>query len=102
MKGMKKVSRKFISAILAAAMIVGMVPAMPAAQVEAANGSLKTVQSASANGNIVTVTFNEGIKGKITFLEGDIFRYNVDPTGVFSEYATQRYGNPRMDLGKRS
>ena len=39
MKKVKSLSRKVLSAILAAAMVVGLVPAMPAAEVQAANGA---------------------------------------------------------------
>ena len=83
MKQFKKAGRKVLSAILAAAMIAGMLPQLPAAEVKAADGSLTAVESATAADNIVTVNFNDGVTGKITFLEGDIFRYNVDPSGVF-------------------
>lgn len=51
---------------------------------------LTGVKSAEANDNVVTVTFTDGnkeIKGKITLLEDDVFRYNVDPSGEFSAYA---------------
>ncbi|MDO4436488.1 MAG: glycoside hydrolase family 31 protein [Coriobacteriaceae bacterium] len=51
---------------------------------------LTSVKSATADKNVVTVTFNDGqkdIQGKITFLEDDIFRYNVDPKGEFNPYA---------------
>ena len=38
--------------------------------------------------NVVHVQFNDGeVAAKITFLEDGIFRYNVDPSGEFSEYA---------------
>ena len=90
MKAFKKNCRRVLSAILAAAMVIGLVPAT---ETKAANGSLTSVESAAASANIVTVKFNNGIRGKITFLEGDIFRYNVDPSGAFSEYATTVYGN---------
>ncbi len=52
-------------------------------------GQLKTVDSAvidQNNKNIVYVAFNDGVGAKITFLEDGIFRYNVDPTGEYSEY----------------
>lgn len=56
---------------------------------------LTGVKEATADNNVVTVTFNQGekeIQGRITFLEDGIFRYNVDPSGKFSEYAA-----PKMD-----
>ena len=53
------------------------------------SGQLETVTSVKANDNVVDVKFNDGaVSGKITFLEDGIFRYNVDPTGKFAEYAT--------------
>ena len=86
----KKMSSKFLSIVLAAAMVAGIAPQFPASTVEAAfNGPLSSVKSARANDNVVEVSFNNGdVKGKITFLEDGIFRYNVDPSGKFSEYAT--------------
>ncbi|MDO4436487.1 MAG: glycoside hydrolase family 31 protein [Coriobacteriaceae bacterium] len=72
------------SAVLATAAL-SLVLATPA---QAA--PLTGVKDATADKNVVTVTFNQGdkeVKGKITFLEEDIFRYNVDPSGEFSPYA---------------
>ena len=40
--------------------------------------------------NIVYLSFQEGIKGKITFLEESIFRYDVSTDGAFPEYAAPR------------
>lgn len=57
------------------------------------SGALKAVEAASldtAGGNVVNITFNDGVRGRITFLDDGIFRYSVDPTGEFSEYATPR------------
>lgn len=57
------------------------------------SGSLKSVEAATVDSGkdyVVNVTFNDGVQGKITFLEDGIFRYNVDPSGEFSEYATPR------------
>ena len=54
---------------------------------------LTGVKSAEAKNNVVTVTFTDGtkdIQGKITLLEDDVFRYNVDPSGDFSAYAKPR------------
>lgn len=61
-----------------------------AAPVQAA--PLAKVKSATqgATENVVEVTFQGGdgadVKGRITFLEEGVFRYNVDPTGTFDEY----------------
>lgn len=54
---------------------------------------LTGVKDAKAESNVVTVTFDRGgtdVQGKITFLEDDIFRYNVDPSGEFNAYAVPR------------
>ena len=54
---------------------------------------LTGVKSATASDNVVTVTFAQGdkeVQGKITFLEDDIFRYNVDPSGKFDPYAAPK------------
>lgn len=62
-------------------------------------GSLTTVDNVTVDGNVATVTFNGGaVTGRITLLEDGIFRYNVDPSGEFSEYAKVRNGYP--DKGK--
>ena len=34
--------------------------------------------------------FNGGVTAQLTFLEDGIFRYNVDPSGEFSKYATPK------------
>lgn len=63
------------------------------------SGSLAKVDDVTAKGNVVEISFNDGaVKGRITFLEDGIFRYNVDPSGEFSEYAKVRSGYP--DTGK--
>ena len=63
---------------------------------ETFTGSLTSVESAvvsSSQKNVVELTFNDGVRGKITFLENGVFRYNIDPTGEFSEYAVPRDKN---------
>ncbi len=86
MQTIKKVS----AVVLSFAMMLTAVSSFIPRSVQAAefSGSLTTAESAKANGNIVEISFNGGaVKAKITFLEDDIFRYNVDPSGEFSEYA---------------
>lgn len=62
-------------------------------------GSLTTVDNVTVDGNVAKVTFNGGaVTGRITLLEDGIFRYNVDPSDEFSEYAKVRNGYP--DAGK--
>ena len=50
-------------------------------------GGVDSVQKDGLSGNIVHVVFHGGTKGKITFLEENIFRYDVDPEGEFPVYA---------------
>ncbi len=93
MKGMKKTCSKILSLVLTAAVLATGLPQIPAMEAQAAStDALATADSAKATDHVVEVTFNGGaLKGKITFLEDGIFRYNVDPSGVFSEYAKTVY-----------
>lgn len=50
----------------------------------------KTITSVTKEANVVTIKYSNGETAKITFLEDDIFRFHVDPTGKFNEYATPR------------
>lgn len=88
--------------LLTAAMTVSTFAYAAPMTVQAADnfsGSLTKVDSAKADGNVVEISFNDGaVKGRITFLEDGVFRYNVDPSGEFSEYAKVRGGYP--DTGK--
>ncbi len=98
---MKK-TRKAGALLLAGAMTVSTLAYAVPATVQAADGFagvLSKVDSVKADGNIVEISFNDGaVKGRITFLENGVFRYNVDPSGEFSEYAKVRGGYP--DTGK--
>lgn len=84
-----------VKLVAAVACAFSLVPTPALAALQAANysGSLSSVSHAEVdpnNKNVVFITFNDGVKGKITFLENGIFRYNVDPKGEFSDYATPR------------
>lgn len=98
---MKKI-RKAGAWLLAGAMAVSTLAYAMPSTVQAADGftgTLSTVDSVSADGNIVNISFNGGaVEGRITFLENGVFRYNVDPSGEFSEYAKVRSGYP--DTGR--
>ncbi len=50
----------------------------------------ESVRKDSSHGNIVYIDFNDNIRGKLTFLEERIFRYDVDPGGVFGSYAVPK------------
>jgi alpha-glucosidase (family GH31 glycosyl hydrolase) len=98
---MKKI-RKAGAWLLAGAMTVSTFAYAVPSTVQAADGFtgvLNKVDSVDADGNVVEISFNdEAVKGRITFLENGVFRYNVDPSGEFSEYAKVRGGYP--DTGK--
>ena len=53
---------------------------------------LKGVESVkvSEQSNVADLIFEGGVQGRITFLEENIFRYDVDPAGEFAAYATPR------------
>lgn len=98
---MKKI-RKAGAWLLAGAMTVSTFAYAVPSTVQAADGFtgvLNKVDSVDADGNVVEISFNDGaVKGRITFLENGVFRYNVDPSGEFSEYAKVRGGYP--DTGR--
>lgn len=91
----KHQAKKFAKKATALATVFGMaaslLPAVPM-QVKAADftGTLTEVKSVDVDKtdkNIVWITFNDDVKGKLTFLDNGIFRYNVDPSGEFAKYA---------------
>ncbi len=87
--------KKSTAGMLSLGLLLGGYGSVPYAARAAAPyaGALKSVESASIGKegkNVVYINYNDGIKGKVTFLEEDIFRFNVDPKGEFSEYATAR------------
>ncbi|MFQ7312044.1 MAG: TIM-barrel domain-containing protein [Sellimonas sp.] len=56
-------------------------------------GRLCKVESMSkdvSEGHIVHILFQDGIKGRVIFLEEGIFRYDVSPDGQFESYAKPR------------
>ena len=48
---------------------------------------VESVRRAPSEPHIVYISFCGGVKGKVTFLEENIFRYDVDPEGEFPVYA---------------
>lgn len=56
-------------------------------QRESGLGGLKSARLDPAKGNVIRLRFQNGIAGKITFLEENIFRYDIDPEGEFGVYA---------------
>ena len=91
-KKMKGAGKKAAVTVTALGMVLTAFPPIPAKAAEEFAGQLTSVESVEKGDadNIVIVTFNGGVKAKLTFLEDGIFRYNVDPSGEFSEYAKPR------------
>ncbi|QOY60730.1 TIM-barrel domain-containing protein [Thermophilibacter immobilis] len=102
-KHVQKVARGGVGLSLALSLVANVVlptaalaaksPGIADVGTQSVGGSLTSVEGVTqddTDANVVYVTFNDGIMGKITFLEDGIFRYNVDPSGAFSEYATPR------------
>lgn len=92
----KRFAKKATALATVFGMAASLIPAVPM-QVKAEDfaGTLtevKAVEVDKTDKNIVWVTFNGDIKGKLTFLDDGIFRYNVDPSGEFAKYATPRQG----------
>ena len=68
MKRVKNIGRKALASVLASALLVSGLPQIPAIEAHAAfGGKLTSAVSASADENIVMVTFNDGVQAKITF-----------------------------------
>lgn len=89
--------RKTGTLLLSAMMTLSLFSTVGTQKVQAASftGALEKVDSVQVEENVATISFNDGkVKGKITFLEDGIFRYNVDPSGEFSEYPAYRNGYP--------
>lgn len=51
---------------------------------------ITAVRRDSERRNIVFLQFGGQLEGKLTFLEENIFRYDVDPSGMFASYAVPR------------
>lgn len=96
-KKMKGAGKKAAVTVTALGMVLTAFSPIPAKAAEEFAGQLTSVESVKKGDadNIVIVTFNGDVKAKLTFLENGIFRYNVDPSGEFSEYA-----NPRQSSHK--
>ncbi len=89
--------KKLVSIGLSLMMMLGVTGYAPVSVQAADDGHLGSVTSVEVDAddkNIVWVTFDNGYQGKITFLDNDIFRYNVDPSGRFNEYAQVYNGYP--------
>ena len=81
--------KKLVSIGLSLMMMLGVTGYAPVSVQAADDGHLGSVTSVEVDAddkNIVWVTFDNGYQGKITFLDNDIFRYNVDPSGQFNTH----------------
>ena len=100
MKRRKKAGTKAVSLLTAAGLLLTPfsmampVMSIPVHAQEAFRGELTSVSSVTVDPNqknVINISFNDGaVSAKITFLEKNIFRYNVDPSGAFSKYAAAR------------
>lgn len=87
---LKKIGPVSLATVMSLTGIYGYVA--PLVQVHAAEdaetqlGSIVDVKKVEKN--IVEITYQNGYKGRVTFLENGIFRFNVDPSGKFEQYAT--------------
>lgn len=86
---MHRIGKGVLAGMLAVSGVAGVITMAPRS-VEAASEYkiLGAVTDVEKEGNIVYVTYAGGEKTKITFLENDIFRFNMDPNGDFAEYPT--------------
>ena len=91
-KKMKGAGKKAAVTVTALGMVLTAFPPIPAKAAEEFAGQLTSVESVEkgSKDNIVVVKFNGGVTAQLTFLEDGIFRYNVDPSGEFSKYATPK------------
>lgn len=93
----KKVVSTGLSAIMMLSLFCNQASFVRAQEKSSSGESLSSVESVQVDAtdkNVVWVTFGNGYKGKFTFLDNNIFRYNVDPSGEFSDYAKVRSGYP--------
>lgn len=87
---LKKIGPVSLATVMSLTGIYGY--ATPLVQVHAAEdaetqlGSIIDVKKVEKN--IVEITYQNGYKGRLTFLDNGIFRFNVDPSGKFELYAT--------------
>lgn len=65
---------------------------------EETNAALGAITKVEKTGkNKIVITYENGYQGQITFLENGIFRFNIDPSGKFDQYATP---NSKDHIGK--
>ena len=93
MKLFKRVSLVALSTVTALGTALAYYPGSRIHAADDFRGRLQNVQSVvldESDNNIVYINYNDNVTAKVTFLEDGIFRFNVDPTGEFSKYATPR------------
>ncbi len=88
---MKKLLKKIGLISMASLMLLGPISQIGAGGYVYANetrdNSIQKAELDKNNKNIAYLTYSNGYKSKITFLENGIFRFNIDPSGKFEEYA---------------
>lgn len=87
MKLFKRVSLVALSTVTALGTALAYYPGSRIHAADDFRGRLQNVQSVvldESDNNIVYINYNDNVTAKVTFLEDGIFRFNVDPTGEFS------------------
>ncbi|WP_158554141.1 TIM-barrel domain-containing protein [Absiella sp. AM54-8XD] len=101
---LKKIGPVSLATVMSLTGIYGY--ATPLVQVHAAEdaetqlGSIIDVKKVEKN--IVEITYQNGYKGRVTFLENGIFRFNVDPSGKFEQYATPNSKSHKATIQTKS
>lgn len=86
MKFHKKLAVLSLSAATSLGSMITAIPTIVHAEENQAATAVTSVEQGDSS-NIVNITFQDGKKGRVTFLTEGIFRYNIDPKGEFSKYA---------------
>lgn len=91
---MKHLLKLFLALFVSFSIVYTQTPSI----VLANEATLGSVTEVTVQGNVVKITYSNGQKGQIKFLEDDIFRFTVDPNGDFYEYAKPSQGYPEAKI----
>lgn len=91
---MKHLLKLFLALFVSFSIVYTQTPSI----VLANETTLGSVTEVTVQGNVVKITYSNGQKGQIKFLEDDIFRFTVDPNGDFYEYAKPSQGYPEAKI----
>lgn len=86
---MIKEFKKILTLILCLSFMISSINIFSNQKILAQENSLGAIESAiKIDESTVELRFTQGLKARLKFLEDDIFRYNIDPTNTFAQYAT--------------